>query len=311
MVISGINQNRYLINNPIWVDITGAGSKVLLSITSLQAEEQNFPIFTFYTFNGRAEVDLSEIIKGLMPEPNHPTNPISGSIITGNVTTQNLTFQSFIPFIPGDPNPGSQTFVKTFIRGGNASMQTNLTLPAGSVLKESPKIPVWQGYPSAKYTLNGNNQVVFSNILTNAEIDRRKVVSCEPVFLRFLNTRGGYSFWMFEEWEMTEKSKETERINRRGNPLDLGMEMGWELSLNTRVEREYNATLAALMKSPEVHLYRAESILNSRGNPYEVKWGWTRIYNTGNSMKWNAYEEMNEYDFKFDLLFKEKPTLIW
>lgn len=306
MIISGINQNRYLINNPIWVNITGAGEKVLLSFTSLQAENQNYPIFTFYTFNGQTELDLSEIIKGLMPESNHPQNPIAGQVIQGNITTQSLTFQSLGTVI------GSQNFNKTFIRGGDGTMQSNIALPIGSVLKESPKIPVWQGYPSAKYTLNSNNQIIFSNILTNAEIDRRKVVTCNPVFLRFLNTRGGYSFWMFEEWEITEKSKETHRIERRGNPLDLGLEMAWELSLNTRVPREYNATLSALLKSPEISVYNIENILNKRGGNSLMAFGtWTRIYNAGGSMAWNGFEEMNEYSFKFDLLFKEKPTLIW
>lgn len=304
MVITGINQNRYLINNPIWIDISNAGEKVLLSFNSLQSDLQNYPIFTFYTFNGSAEVDLSEIIKGLMPESNHPQNPIAGQVIQGNITTQSLTFQSLGTVI------GSQNFNKVFIRGGDASMGTNLTLPSGAVLKESPKIPVWQGYPSAKYTLNSNNQIIFSNILTNAEIDRRKVVTCNPVFLRFLNTRGGYSFWMFEEWEVNEKSSKTNRIDRRGNPLDLGMEIAWELSLNTRVERAYNATLSALLKSPEVHIYRVENILNDRGL-FLVKPQWTRIYNAGGAMQWNAFEQMNEYSFKFDLLFKEKPTLIW
>lgn len=312
MVISGFNQNRYLINNPIWVDITGAGAKVVLSFVSLQTQVGNTPIFTFYTFSGNVSFDISEIIKALMPEPNHPASPISGSIIPGNVTTQTLVFQSSGDVFQSSGG-SSQSFVKSFIRGGDASMGTSLTLPSGSVLKESPKIPVWEGYPSAKYTLNANNQVVFSNILANNEIDRRKVVTCNPVFLRFLNTRGGYSFWMFEEWEVNEKSSKTNRIDRRGNPLDLGMEMAWELSLNTRVEREYNATLSALLKSPEVHIYRVENILNERSSGLLTKsyGAWTRIYNAGGAMQWNAFEQMNEYSFKFDLLFKEKPTLIW
>ena len=311
MVITGINQNRYLINNPIWVNITGAGEKVLLSFNSLQANLQNYSIFTFYTWNGSVELDLSEIIKGLMPEPSHPTNIISGQIIPGTTTFQILTFQSLGTVVQ------SYNFNKTFIRGGDGTMGENLTLPVGSVLKESPKIPVWQGYPSAKYTLNANNQIVFSNILNNNEIDRRKVVTCNPVFLRFLNTRGGYSFWMFEEWEITEKSSKTNRIDRRGNPLDLGLEMAWELSLNSRVPREYNATLSALLKSPEVHIYDINSILNDRGSGVSgvsegrKKAQWTRIYPAGGSMAWNGFEEMNEYSFKFDLLFKEKPTLIW
>jgi len=305
MIVQGLNNNRYLVNNPIWVDITGAGAKVQLNFTSLAEELANYNVFTYYTFGGGTQIDVSEIVKALFPEPNHPTGLINGQVVPGNAINQTLTFTS---------GSSSSSFPKTFIRGGNDTMSTNQFLQANSVLKESEKIPVWQGYPSAKYQLNSNNQVVFYNILANAEIDRRKVVTCEPVFLRFRNSRGGYSFWLFEEWEMSEKTKQTERIDRRGNPLDLGLDTEWELSTKTRVEREYNATLSALLKSPEVYAYNLGDVLNSRGSGdagSKITAQWTRIYNNGGSMKWNPYEQMNEYSFKFDLLFKNKTTLTW
>lgn len=306
MIISGLNLNRYLVNNPIWVDISDAPETIYLTFTSVpQTIDTLIAPYVIKTFNGKTSFDLSEIIKAMMNEPSHPIGLLSGDILPSNATTLTLRFQ-------GQEDDSEVLITKTFIRGGDATMGSNLTLTANAVLKESAKIPVWEGFQSAKYYLNENNRIVYTNILENAEIERMSAVNCNPLFLRFLNTRGGYSFWLFEEWEVTEKSKKTETIRRRGNPLDLGMEMDYSLETTTRVERKYNNTLSALLKSPEIYVHRIENLLNKRPSFYAIRFTeWTRIYNAGGSMSWNSFEEMNEYTFKFDLLFNEKPTLIW
>ena len=306
MIISGLSLNRYLVNNPIWVDISDAPETIYLTFSSVnQGTQTLIAPYVIKTFNGKTSFDLSEIIKAMMNEPSHPVGLLSGDILPSNATTFTLRFQDV-------EVPDEVLITKTFIRGGDATMGSNLTLPANAVLKESPKIPVWEGFQSAKYYLNENNRIVYTNILTNSEIERMSVVNCNPLFLRFLNTRGGYSFWLFEEWEVNEKSKKTETIIRRGNPLDLGMEMEYSLETTTRVNREYNATLSALLKSPEIYVHRIENLLNKRSSTEVGRFSeWTRIYNAGNSIRWNSFEEMNEYSFKFDLLFNNKPTLIW
>ena len=307
MIISGLSLNRYLVNNPIWVDISNAPETIYLTLIPVHQPTQAQTLIAPYiisTFNGKTSFDLSEIIKSMMNEPQHPIGLLSGDILPSNATTLTLRFQAV-------EDPDEVMLTKTFIRGGDATMGSNLTLPANAVLKESAKIPVWEGFQSAKYYLNENNRIVYTNILENAEIERMSIVNCNPLFLRFLNTRGGYSFWLFEEWEVTEKSKKTERIIRRGNPLDLGMEMEYSLETTTRVERKYNNTLSALLKSPEIYAYKIGNLLNKRILVESIRFTeWTRIYNAGGSMSWNSFEEMNEYTFKFDLLFNEKPTLI-
>ena len=306
MTIQGLGLNRYLINNPIWVDISDAPETIYLTFSSVYQKSQTLIApYVIKTFNGETSFDLSEIIKSTMDEPQHPVGLLSGDVLPSNATTLTLRFQAV-------EDPDEVILTKTFIRGGDATMQSNLTLPTNAVLKESEKIPVWEGFQSAKYYLNENNRIVYTNILTNEEIERMSVVNCNPLFLRFLNTRGGYSFWLFEEWEVTEKSKKTHRIKRRDDPLDLGLEMEYELETTTRVERKYNNTLSALLKSPEIYVHRIENLLNKRISAETMRFTeWTRIYNAGGSMSWNSFEEMNEYTFKFDLLFNEKPTLIW
>lgn len=307
MTINGLSLNRYLLNNPIWVDISDAPKTIYLTFLTIDDDvETLIAPYEIKTFNGKASFDISEIIKSIMKEPHHPEGMPSGEIVQSNSTTLTLRFQ-------GQEDDSEVLITKTFIRGGDATMGSNLTLTANAVLKESAKIPVWEVFQSSKYYLNENNRIVYTNILSNEEIERMSVVNCNPLFLRFLNTRGGYSFWLFEEWEVNEKSKKTDRIKRRGNPLDLGLEMEYELETTTRVNREYNATLSALLKSPEIHVYNIANLLNNRGSlNFQERFDmWTQIYNAGGSMAWNSFEEMNEYVFKFDLLFNEKPTLIW
>lgn len=302
MVVSGLNQNRYLVNNPIWVDITNAGAKVQMQLSGLAIPNDPYPTFTFYTHNGSVSIDIAEIIKSLFAVPTHPAGLVNGQVVPGLTFSQTITFSS-----GGD----SVSFSKTFLRGGKLTMGTNQTVPANSLLSESPKIPVWDGYNSAKYTLNQFNQVVFNNILTNNEIDRRKVVTCNPVFTRFLNTKGGYSFWLFEEWEITETTKDQERIDRRGTPIDMGQSATWKLNVRSRVPQEYTATMSALLKSLDIYVWGMEGLINSAGAGFALpSYTWMKVYNAGGSMKWNSFEQVNEVSMDFDILFKYKGELL-
>src|SRR5690606_29821850 len=153
----------------------------------------------YYTYNSLVSFDLSEIVKGLLPEPNHPNNILSGSEITTNSVTLTISLPSY-----------NQT--KTFYRGGILSNSSNVQVPANAVLSESEKIPVWTGYPSAKYYLNNAGRIIYANIFSVSEIENRKVINCDSLFFRFLNSKGGYSFWLFEQWDVKDKYKKGEII---------------------------------------------------------------------------------------------------
>src|SRR5690554_6467178 len=136
MVVNGLNQNRYLVNNPIWVDITNAGAKVQMQLSGLAIPNDPSPMFTFYTHDGNVSIDIAEIIKSLFTVPTHPAGLVNGQVVPGLTFSQTITFTS-----GGD----SASFSKTFLRGGKLTMGTNQTVPANSLLSESPKIPVWEG----------------------------------------------------------------------------------------------------------------------------------------------------------------------
>ena len=84
--------------------------------------------YVIKTFNGKASFDLSEIIKAMMNEPSHPVGLLSGDILPSNATTLTLRFQ--------DAEDTEEVLLtKTFIRGGDATMGSNLTLPCKCSIK--------------------------------------------------------------------------------------------------------------------------------------------------------------------------------
>lgn len=296
--ISGINGSRYYVNNPIWLECDVSDNPVDSFTMTISSNSITLFQSKFYTYENKAYIDLAEIMKGLIPEPNHPINPSPNQIITTNSLFVQIYVLGFAPSI-------------VFYRGGEDSDRTNIQLPPLAVLSESAKIPVWNGYPSAKYFLNQTNQVVYTNILQPSEIEQRRVVTCNPVFVRFLNSKGGYSFWLFEKWDIQKKTTKGTIIERRVNDLDLGVKATHTLNLNTRAEQRYTQTLRSLAQSPEVCIYNIQNILTEQNAPFQVSTLWTRVMNDGNSLEWNSEDTVNEFDFKFDLNLKNNPSLLW
>ena len=298
--ITGLNSNRYYVNNPIWVDVdkTGDADQDEPITMSISINSEIVFLSKYYPFNGVVSFDVSEVMKGFVTEPNHPINPSIGQILQLSTVQATITLSSF-------------SFTRVFFRGGEDSNRTNISVPNNAVLSESLKIPTWNGYPSAKYYLNNNGEIIYTTILTPSETEQRKINTCNPVFLRFLNTKGGYSFWLFDEWELSKITKATDIIKRRGNDLDLGLEASHELSLSSRVEQRYTPTLRALLQSQEVSIYNIQNIIKEDNPTFQQSFEWSRIYNDGGSMKWNSFDSVNEFSFKFNLNFKNNPTLVW
>lgn len=297
--VTGISASRYYVNNPIWVtvDMTGESVTDYFTLTITSGIETVFSA-KYYTYNNNAVFDLAEIMKGLLPEPQHPTSISSGQPIQ-------LSYLTATIYLP------TYTATKTFFRGGEDSQRTNVQVPNNAILAESEKLPFWTGYPIAKYYLDSTGFPIYTEIISASEKEQKRSNTCDPVYLRFLNAKGGYSFWLFDEWEIQKTAKTTDVIERRVYDLDLGLNTTHTLTTSTRAEERYTATLRALLQSPEIYIYNIQNILVESNPQFVQTFIWTRIYNGGGNMKWNSYEQVNEFDFKFDLRLKNNPTLIW
>jgi len=317
--ISGLNNDRYMVNNPIWVDIKYIANDVkyvLISIVPIldPGEPQNtIPtrLRLYPDFNRSLYFDLSECIKAFFKRPNHPESIANGQSLGTNYIKAQIT-------LTGVKNDGqTQTYLtvaRNFIRGGEESYRTNVTAAHGQVLKESTKIPRWPGYPVAKYIID-KALIQYYSIIPASETVQRKVVGCNPVYIRFLNTQGGYSFWLFEQYTINKKSAKPKILTGREGFTSLGHKIDWTLNVESRVDSEYFQTFRALCESPEVHVWglvaKAFADLQTAGKTAQIKYTWDRVINPGNTVNTNSYEAVQDFKLKFDLLMPHNSLLTW
>jgi len=322
ITISGLNADRYLINNPIWVDFNNisANTKYVIVSTAVligagPAATYGTPTSLRFYPNAARKIyfDLAELVKSFFPEPQHPDGYLANASLLGtNYLKVKITIQSVLTTGQAVTHT---SYVKNFMRGGSESYRTNEILAVSAVLKESSKLPRWAGYPLAKYALDTSANIRYYSIISAEETVQRKVIGCNPVYIRFLNTKGGYSFWLFEQFELKKKSKKPDTVKDRTRTRSLGNETEWELIVESRVEAEYFATMRALAESPEVHAYGLTSKifadLQASGKTVDIQHKFEPIINPGNSADVNSFEKVQSFKFSFDIPLTHNPRVIW
>lgn len=303
MIVTGLNSNRFLTGNPIPVTVKAdsgefpIGTKVTMSVTRQATHAGQsllaYPPITLFPNVGGLQFDLRPFIKGMMPEPYIPTNSYQDPV--PNYQNFNISFSE-------NATDSSAIFSnKTFIRAFKRTKSNNgLTFASNEELREGDKIPVWQGYPSARFYID-NNQIKGTTVVEAEHIQRMKTpTACNPFYVRFLNSKGGYSFWMFNAWEDNTDSDDIGVIERQGiNNKSLGFTQEDTVTVDTRVRREYYPLIRALIVSPVVQVY----------NQYDMDW--LKIELKGTTFERNNYDDLQEFTCDFDLMLNVNPSSIW
>lgn len=302
MTVSGLNSDNFLSGNPLPITITpdtvfSIGDYVNVTIIRLVTHpgdiETSYPPIRLYVQTTGVTVDLMPYIKGMMPYPYIPTTTYQDPV----PNTQNFTI-IFSASIGG----GDIFFNKTVVRGfKRTKSNSGLTVTNGTILKESDRIPVWGAYPTAKFTLTAS-QIIPSTILDPEDLRQMKIpIACNPFYVRFLNTLGGYSFWMFNAWEWDTKSKPSGMIEKTTdiNNVSLGFKETNEVKVDTRVRREFFGVIRALVVSPVVQVYD------------QFDMDWLKIELKDTSFNENNYEDMQEFSCTFDLMLNTSPEVLW
>lgn len=319
MTVKGLNKDAFFINNPIWVDITYISNQAEYVLVKISEAGNNlvYNYLNLYPVNGNTYFDLSEVVKGYMKEPEHPESLFNGADIETNYIK--LLIQFWEVDANGTPS-NTISFTKDFIRGGeesqghNIGINYNINFNTNYWLTESNLIPTWSGYPLYRYGLVNGGTIKAYSIIPNNEKERRKVVSCNPLYLRFLNTKGGYSFWLFEKWEIEKKSNKTEIIPRRKNSGSTGHKLEYTVTVTSRVERRYYKTMRALIQSAEIHGYNLAKLCfnDTEEATFQTQnITWDRIFNQGSKIKTNNFEDMQEISISFDFNLAQKPSIKW
>lgn len=323
--ITGIERDRYLINNPIWVEVSSLieyaeNSPRQTLFVEVQIIPNTFAVdnnevinsLRLYPINNKIVFDISEAIKSFIPEPEHTKPAVNGDIIKNSIKVT-IKFNQFTSlndeFDPQPVKTGQEQ--KTFIRGGYEGFAENLSVTQNAILKDTQTIGKWLGYPLYIYQLNSNNQIVLNSFIDPSIVENRRELGCNPIYLRFLNNKGGYSYWLFEKWNYQKNTKSLGFIERRKNSLDLGESVDYIINVETRAEKRFNPLLKALTSSIEVHALNLFQSINQTIDLQADLNLWDRVYSEKNKYKETNFEEVDEFKFSFNTSNNFKPTAIW
>ncbi len=298
MTVQGLEQNYYLINNPIYLRI--------FDVPVIGEDPKNYEltitvgsrIITSQMYNGEAMIDISPIVKSQFPKPNFQTP-----------NSNRITIDITVFYYDEDLEQGVTIPIngKTFIRGGQYGGQNNY-LSDGTILKVSEKIPVWDGLPSSKYTITGTN-IIKASIL-EAEQELMKKHSCEGAYLLFKNQLGGYSTYYFNTFTLQESGESQEYIDTfptsttisapQNNFYQFGSNSKMKLTVESRFDKRHYGILMSLINSPEVWVYEFHKLMDSDFIVYATN-DWTKLINNGNNISIESGEETYDASLTFDL----------
>lgn len=302
MIVAGLNTNRYLAGNPIPVNLSLSGSNfetgsfIVMTITRLVTHPDDIAkTITSKLYPGPKgiDIDLAPFIKGLLPYPYVPTTTYQNPV----PNYQNFT----IDFSENQTDTSNSFTNKMFIRGfKREKSSTAFTLSVNDQLNPAAKIPVWIGMPTARFWIDASNTIQSTPVVTGSDVKQmRTPTTCDPFYVRFLNSLGGYSFWMFNAWEWDTKTKDVGVIENVGNNRSLGFKEENTVTVDTRVKREFYPLIRDLMSSPVIQ------VLDKFGTD------WNKIELKGQSIKENNYDDLIEVTVTFDLMLGNKPEVIW
>lgn len=282
MLSHNLNSNGYLINNEIWISIDSDIQVEYFTLFVQNATDGiNTNTFTFYPDNNNnSRVNLQSIMK---------------SIMQGNYAKCTINITSYDTF---DNNANSLTLTKDFIRGGNRTNDINQTISPNQRLRISDNIPIWKGYDVTESFLNADFTIAELQQVDIADIDYRRSKGCNNVYLKFMNQKGGWSYWMFESHNETEKaSGYGSTIDNDNELLDLGSVSDSKLEVYSKIPKKYKQYANDVVVSHDVRIY-------DNGK-------WFKIFPKNNSIEIDNVKKAYAVTFRFDLKYRFNPSLIW
>lgn len=287
MTILGLENNYYLAGNDIWISVAGFVNPVsflTLSITNLSTSE-TLPEFRLYPSpNNDFKFNISAPIRALFNLPGQdPLNSLQTFEIKFVANFESATAESF-------------TYVKHFIRGGRNKngndawhLYDGAELVVGRWLK-------WRGVPLTGLA----HRIVGSQILEfMPEPYEMSIPLCDYKIVKFLNSLGGYQYFLFEKYEKVTKT-------RRGKTLDIisealhkenfrviDVESTTTLKLYAKTPTDVQEVFADLITSPEIFLY------NPQGTDLDGMW--ERVIAVDSQANENNFDRvyLNELEVEF------------
>lgn len=269
-VIAGQSPNFLILENVVdFVDVTHTVGTVILN-------NRYIPI------DGVVEMNVQEVTK-LVYQYDDDIFPYTGDQYYSDVDGYHLAKFNIVL----EDNDGVSAPLDFDYHVLNASLQigesTLMTEYIGAYLTEGfIKMPIWifndggpsQYYPKSvsKFTLTPPvtlriERLIFFIATHSSEV----ILSSCGAYIKWLNHKGGYSYWLFKDVKdsYTPKSKGTiinhwtNRVAATGSEKSLGFDTSIKKSIHGRISDDYIAEVLTLIDSPEVYLYTGDLTTHS------------------------------------------------
>lgn len=255
MTINGLENNYYLSGNDIWLQVFSFASPAIrleLECTNVSTGKSLQALKLYPNPQQIFRFNVSLPIRALQPEPDHSSVPLN---------TMQLYRIKFTVFMEN----GSTDIIELeryFIRGGkNKSGAEEWYLISSSPLVVG-KWTEWQGVslPNHANRISGTQIIEYAP----SAADIHKMIlqgGCDYKIIKFLNSLGGYQFWVFESWEIKKKSKPKKSIGRYTTRLrqnrskTIGLTSDVSLTLKTKTPIDCQAIINDMIDSPDVLMY--------------------------------------------------------
>lgn len=282
MTITGLENNYYLAFNDIWISVNGFAEttsllKIVVSnlttgITLKEFELSPSPDNDF-------DFNICIPVRNLFPDTDHV-----------NVNSLQSFKFDFIAKFEDTTNPDeAQSIEKYFVRGGR-----NKSAGSEWFLNPSQELIIGKWIEWRGITLPGYAKRIQGNLIVDyVPTSSFKVPnpSCDFKILKFLNSIGGYQFFLFEKWEIKRPTKAGKTINKKTNRLrsdnfkNATIENSRTIEFQTFTSWEIQDVFTELVESPEVFLFHPEGddeksnweLLQLENNE-SIENNWTRKY---------------------------------
>lgn len=291
MNITGLENNYYLSFNDIWIVVNGLTSDAnILQVTfTNQTTGKSIPALELspspdndFTFN------VCVPVRYLFPAVDHiSVNSLQQFQIEFNIKFEDIT-------IPDE----TTSLTKFFVRGGRDKYST-----AEWYLSASEELIVgkwidWRGIVLPGYPKKIQGSTI-TDFVPTSSFKAFITSNCNYKIIKFLNSIGGYQYFVFERFEIKRKTKGGKTIPKRTSRLradnfrNSSVSNERTIELQTYTPFEIQEVFIDLVDSPEIFLY------NPDGDDDNSKWERLQIENNDSiENNWTRkYENKVEFSF--------------
>ena len=278
MIITGLESTRYYLFNPVWVDITEAPPMVRFNLNI----DGRSTYFDLQSHNGIIRFDVGKLVLGLISNVKNKESLLGSVDGAYKVRIGVAEFQQ-------QGQPIFQQEDKYFLLGGEKGYESNLVAPIDLSLTNY----AWHGFPKWKS--------IFSQGIVNSGVAEDGAfrmldpkVNCDNIFIAFRNNKAGFSYYLFEDFEIVDTNKNKGYYLTFRDVKIPGVDASTGLKVNGKIHRDFYETIRQLGESIEIYAYN-NGIFDSEKT-------WIRLNGGNNSPSFNQKNIATDVSFSFDVI---------